>query len=150
MSRFAVTSAPSRSWRAAYLLQADLLAQQGDHAGALTALQKAEPLLRELGDKSGLGTCLAAKAERLEAQGRPIEAIQSLKAAEGLYREVGEFAGAARSVFEQARIHSGMIRMPAAALPGMRQAHELAQAHGLASLAEQIKQAIDSIRAGSG
>jgi tetratricopeptide (TPR) repeat protein len=133
-----------------FLLQADLLAQEGDHAGALTALQKAEPLLRELGDQSGLSSCLAAKAERFEAQGRPIEAIQSLKEAEGLYRELGNFAGAARSVFDQARIHSRMIRMPTAALPGMRQAHELAQAHGLASLAQQIKQVIDSIRAGPG
>jgi hypothetical protein len=97
-----------------------------------------------------LSTCLAAKAERFEAQGRPIEAIQSLKEAESLYRELGDFAGAARSVFDQARIHSRMIRMPAAALPGMRQALELAQAHGLASLAEQIKQVIDNIRAGSG
>jgi hypothetical protein len=43
-----------------------------------------------------------------------------------------------------------MIRMPAAALPGMRQARELALAHGLASLAEQIRQAIDNIRAAAG
>ena len=133
-----------------YLIQADLLAQQNDQPGALAALQKAEMILRELGDQSGLAHCLAAKAERFEGCGRPIEAIQGLKEAEGLCRELGNFEGLARSLFDQARIHSRMIRMPAAALPGMRQAQELAQAHGLASLAQQIGQVIDSIRAGSG
>jgi tetratricopeptide (TPR) repeat protein len=133
-----------------FMLQADILAQQGNQPGALAALQKAELILRELGDKPGLATSLAAKAERFEAQGRPIEAIQSLKEAEGLYRALGNFEGLARSLFDQARVYSRMVRMPAAALPGMRQAQELAQTHGLASLAQQIRQAIDTIRAGTG
>jgi tetratricopeptide (TPR) repeat protein len=133
-----------------FQVQADLLAQQGDQPGALAALQKAELILRELGDKSELGACLATKAERFEAQGRPIEAIQSLKEAEGLYRELGNFEGLARSLFDQARVYSRMIRMPAAALPGMRRAQELAQTHGLSSLSQQIKQVIDTIRAGTG
>jgi tetratricopeptide (TPR) repeat protein len=129
------------------VVKANLLFQQNDQAGSLAALQEAEAILRKLGDKSGLATCLGAKTLRYEASGRPIEAIQALKEAEGLYRELDKFEALARAIFDQARLYSLMIRMPAAALPGMRQAQELAETHGLSSLAQQIKQVADGISA---
>jgi tetratricopeptide (TPR) repeat protein len=129
------------------LVKANLLFQQNDQAGSLAELQEAEAILRKLGDKSGLATCLGAKTLRYEASGRPIEAIQALKEAEGLYRELDKFEALARAIFDQARLYALMMSMPAAALPGMRQAQELAEAHGLSSLAQQIKQVADGISA---
>ena len=128
-----------------WLLQANFFAQQNDTAGSLAALEKAETILRELGDKTGLANCLADRALQLEASGRAVEAMQTLKEAEGLYRELSNFEALARAIFDQAKLFSLTIRMPAAAMPGMRQAQELAEAHGLSSLAQEIKQYADGI-----
>ena len=130
-----------------YLFQSHLLVLQDDKVGALARIQEAERLWRELGDKAQLSSCLATVAERYEACGRPIEAIQRLKEAETLFRDLEEFNGSVLAIFNQARIYSRMIAMPAAALPGMQQAQELAEAHGLSSLAQEIKQVADGISA---
>jgi len=129
--------------------QSHLLGQQLDHEGGLAKLAEAERVWRELDNKEGLGRCLLAKAERYEASGRPVNAIQALKEAEPLFRDAQDFAGLARSVCNQAMVYARMIRMPAAALPGLQEAEALAESHGLASLAHEIKAAADRIRAGS-
>jgi tetratricopeptide (TPR) repeat protein len=129
------------------LLQADLLMEQNVLGMALEVLQKAEPIFRDVGDKARLADVLAREARCHESRGRGGEATQSLKEAERLYREVGDFKGLSRAIFDQARLFYEVIRMPAAALPGMRQAQELAEAHGLSSLAQEIKGYADRISA---
>ena len=72
-------------------------------------------------------------------------AQRKVKEAERLYRETGNPEGEARAMFDQARLFFAVTGMAAAALPDMRKAQTLAQTHGLAGLAENIKQFADGI-----
>jgi tetratricopeptide (TPR) repeat protein len=134
---------PNLAW--GLVVEANLLAAQNDGDRSLAALQQAEAIFRKLGEKSGLADCLALKARRFESGGRGGEAMQALKEAEGYYRELGNYEGLARAIFNQAKLFFLMVRMPAAALPGMRQAQQLAESHGLPSLAQEIKQYADGL-----
>jgi tetratricopeptide (TPR) repeat protein len=121
--------------------------RRGDLQGAMARLQEAEKLSRQLDDKSILRNILVNKAKLFVATGRPIEAIQRLKEVETISQELQDFKELVYASFRQAALYSSMIKMPAAASPGMKQAQQLAEAHGLTAMAEEIKKTAHEIRA---
>jgi hypothetical protein len=133
------------SLAAGLMVHANLLSLRHEDSQSMDALREAEAIFRRLADKSGLAICLVAEARRLEAGGRGGEVTRFLKEAERLYRETGNVEGEARAMFDQARLFFAVTGMAAAALPDMRKAQTLAQTHGLAGLAENIKQFADGI-----
>lgn len=122
------------------------LQQRGDRDESLVKLQEAQDIGRKLSDKRLLAKCLCMKAEVLESSGRLIEAIQGVREAENLFGEAGDLEMQILMRCKHASLYALHTRMPMAALPSLRQALEIAQAHGLLPLSEKIQLIIKEVR----
>jgi tetratricopeptide (TPR) repeat protein len=131
--------------RSALMYQGDIERLCGKLDEALAHFQEGEAIARRLNDPLSLANFLSFQSAVKQASGRLIEAIQLLKAAEASFTEAGAVEQAINVKFQQADLYGVHVRMPSAGLPGMRQALKLAEEHGFAELAREMKKTISRI-----
>ncbi|MCX6844512.1 MAG: tetratricopeptide repeat protein [candidate division WOR-3 bacterium] len=127
--------------------QALILRARGDLDGAMKLHKEQERICRELGNKDGLQASLGNQALVLQARGDLDGAMKLHKEQERICRELGSKYGLATSLTNQAWMMSENLNRPREALPLAEEAYRLASEHGYATLAQQVKGILDSIRA---
>jgi len=127
--------------------QANILADRGDLDEAMKIHKEEERICRELGNKAGLQRSLGNQATILQDRGDLDEAMKLHKEEERICRELGNPEGLAYSLANQALLMSDKLNRPKDALPLAEEAYRLASEHGYATLAQQVKGILDSIRA---
>jgi hypothetical protein len=125
--------------------EGDIQRLSGKLDEALAHFQEGESIARRLNDPLSLANFLSFQSAVKQAGGRLIEAIQLLKKAEASFTEAGAIEQAINVKFQQADLYGVHVRMPAAGLPGMRQALKLAEDHGFEELAREMKRAMSRI-----
>ncbi|MCX6842181.1 MAG: tetratricopeptide repeat protein [candidate division WOR-3 bacterium] len=127
--------------------QARILRKRGNLVGAIRLHKQEERLCRKLGCKDALQSCLGNQALVWRDRGVPSKAMHLHKQEERLCRKLDLPEGLARSLANQALLMSDRQNRPKDALPLAEEAYRLASEHGYATLAQQVKRILDSIRA---
>ena len=109
--------------------------------------KEGERICRELGNPANLATSLGAQALVLQDRGDLDGAMALHKEEERICRDLGNPASLALSLANQASFLKQMGR-PREALPLAEEAYRLANQHGLAGLAQQIRPILDELEAG--
>jgi nephrocystin-3 len=128
--------------------QGRLLRERGDLDGALTLLTEQERICRRLNNSLGLQIALSNRAQVLRARGQADASLTLLREAERLSRSLGNPEGLAIVLLNQAEVLAHDAGRPRDALPLAVEALRLADAHGLAALAGQIRPLLAALRAG--
>ena len=130
--------------------QANILYARGDLDGAMALYNEQERLCRELGNKDGLQRSLGNQALILSDRGDLNGAMAQFKEQERLCLELGNKEGLAISLVNQAVLLSEKMNRPQEAQPLAEEAYCLAESHGYAALAGQIKPILDRVRSKKG
>jgi tetratricopeptide (TPR) repeat protein len=128
--------------------QGRLLRERGDLDGALALLTEQERICRRLGNPLGLQIALSNRAQVLRARGQGEEALALLQEAERLSRGLGNPEGLAIVLLNQAEVLAQEVGRPHDALPLAEEALGVADAHGLAALAGQVRPLLATLRGG--
>jgi tetratricopeptide (TPR) repeat protein len=131
--------------RSALMQEGDIQRLSGKLDQALAHFQEGESIARRLDDPMSLANFLSFQSVVKQESGRLIEAIQLLKKAEASFTEAEAIEQAIAAKFQQAELYAAHVRMPAAAIPAMRQALKSAEDHGFQDLARAMRGAIDRI-----
>jgi hypothetical protein len=111
----------------------------GELDGAMKLFKDQERICRELENRDGIQTSLGNQALILQARGDHDGAMKLLKDQERICRELGKVEGLALSLANQSLFLTDGRGSPHEALSLIREAHQLAESHGLAGLVMQIE-----------
>lgn len=125
--------------------QGIIVQDRGDLAGAMALYKEGERIYRELNDPAGLATSLGNQAVIVASRGDLDRAISLLKEQERICRELGDPQGLGLCLANQAAIVGLGMGRPREGLSMAQEAYRLANQHGLAGLAEQIRPILDRL-----
>ena len=126
--------------------QALILRDQGEPDRAMKLHREEERICREIGNKDGLQRSLGNQAVILRDRGEFDRAMKLHKEKERICREIGNKKGIVISLVNQAGILVYEQRDPAAALPLLEEAYQIAASSGFENLVTQLRVHLDKIR----
>ena len=126
--------------------QALILEARGELQQAMDRYQQAEQISIELGNKDSQQQALAGQAAIHRTRGELDQALALYRQQEQICRELGNKQELARSLTGQAHLLASSRRQPGTSLPLAEEALQLAEEHGYAGLAQQIRNLRDRIQ----
>lgn len=122
-----------------------ICADRGDLDDALSLLDEAEVVIREVGDLTGMSLILNTRAGVYEQRGDIEAALHLLEEKEAICREVGDFRGLAVALANRGRLLAtrGGERD---ARPLVDEAHDIVVDHGFEYLAQQVEPLWEALR----
>jgi len=126
--------------------QALILQDHGNLDGAIALLKEAERICREIVNPEGLQFSLGFQASIFDARGDHEGAMSRLKEQERICREIGNPTGLALSLGNQAFVLGHSMGQRREALLLAEEAYRLVSQAGPASLTQQVRQILQSLR----
>ncbi|MDD4136750.1 MAG: hypothetical protein PHT99_02510 [Methanoregula sp.] len=126
--------------------QAVILRDLGELDSAMKLHKEEERICRETGNKDGLQRSLGNQAVVLRDRGELDNAMKLHKEKEQICREIGNKKGIIISLVNQAGILVYERQDPAAALPILEEAYQIAVSSGFEKLVEQLRIHLEKVR----